>query len=290
MRTLVRILAEHGPLDEDGIARRLRDSGVADPDAVLDEVLDEIECPARQLVDDRWVWLPTVLAGRVFTHRLGADEAAHDILTVTPNLDPITALCEHEQYGRFADGSAARVVLAGFDDELLEQRGIPAEVVDPLGALLLAPGTLGTLGVAEGDLVGVRLTARGLVVERVTAPRPHSAVGARLAATLDADEPVYFDAAVWTACVEDPAVFTEPLPPLSEIVDDYGLAHRGEWLAPDGFDFDRWLFERGCAALAERHDLDPDDAFALYTLVKLYDQMSLLLIDAADADEPLEDR
>ena len=288
MRNFARILADHGPLHEDDIARRLRDSGVADPDTVLDQVLDETECPARQLVDDRWVWLPTVLAGRVFTHRLGADESAHDMLNVTPNLDPITALCEHEQYGRLADGSAARVVLAAFDDELLEQRGIPAEVVDPLGALLLVPGTLGAMGVAEGDLVGVRLTAQGLVVERVTA-LAHSAVGARLAAMLDADEPVYFDAAVWTACVEDPAVFTEPLPPLCEIVDDYGLAHRGEWLAPGGFDFDRWRFERGCAALADRHDLDPDDAFALYTLVKLYDQMSLLLIDATDADEPLQD-
>ena len=292
-RTLPRILAEHGPLHEDDIARRLRDCGVADPDTVLDEVLDETECPVRQLVDDRWVWLPTVLAGRVFTHRLGADEAAHDVLTVTPNLDPITALCEHEQYGRLADGTAARIVLAGFDEELLEQRGIPPEVVDPLGALLLAPGTLAALGVAEGDLVGVRLTAQGLVVERVTAP-PRSpgvgaAVGGRLAATLDADEPVYFDAAVWTACVEDPAVFTEPLPPLCEIVDDYGLAHHGEWLAPGGFDFARWRFERGCAALAERYDLDSDDAFALYTLVKLYDQMSLLLIDSAAADEPLED-
>jgi hypothetical protein len=292
-RTLPRILAEHGPLHEDDIARRLRDSGVADPDTVLDEILDETECPVRQLVDHRWVWLPTVLAGRVFTHRLGADEAAHDVLTVTPNLDPITALCEHEQYGRLADGSAARIVLAGFDEELLEQRGIPLEVVDPLGALLLAPGTLVALGVAEGDLVGVRLTAQGLVVERVTAP-PRSpgvgaAVGGRLAATLDADEPVYFDAAVWTACVEDPAVFTEPLPPLCEIVDDHGLAHHGEWLAPGGFDFACWRFERGCAALAERYDLDSDDAFALYTLVKLYDQMSLLLIDSAAADEPLED-
>ena len=292
-RTLPRILAEHGPLHEDDIARRLRDSGVADPDTLLDEVLDETECPVRQLVDHRWVWLPTVLAGRVFTHRLGADEAAHDVLTVTPNLDPITALCEHEQYGRLADGSAARIVLAGFDEELLEQRGIPLEVVDPLGALLLAPGTLVALGVAEGDLVGVRLTAQGLVVERVTAP-PRSpgvgaAVGGRLAATLDADEPVYFDAAVWTACVEDPAVFTEPLPPLCEIVDDHGLAHHGEWLAPGGFDFARWRFERGCAALAERYDLDSDDAFALYTLVELYDQMSLLLIDSASADEPLED-
>jgi SEC-C motif len=292
-RTLPRILAEHGPLHEDDIALRLRDSGVADPHTVLDEVLDETECPVRQLVDHRWVWLPTVLAGRVFTHRLGADEAAHDVLTVTPNLDPITALCEHPQYGRLADGSAARIVLAGFDEELLEQRGIPPEVVDPLGALLLAPGTLVALGVDKGDLVGVRLTAQGLVVEQVTGP-PRSpgvgaAVGARLAAMLDADEPVYFDAAVWTACVEDPAVFTEPLPPLCEIVDDYGLAHRGEWLAPNGFDFDSWRFERGCAALADRYDLDPDDAFALYTLVKLYDQMSLLLIDAADADEPLED-
>ena len=291
MRTLAGILAEHGPLHEDDIARRLRDSRVADPDTLLDEVLDETICPARQLVDDRWVWLPTVLAGRVFTHRLGADEAAHDILTVTPNLDPITALCEHEQYGRFADGSAARLVLAGFDDELLEQRGIPAEVVDPNGALLLMPGTLGALGVAEGDLVAVRLAARGLVVERVSAPSlgVNAAVGARLAATLDADEPVYFGAAVWTACVEDPAVFTEPLPPLCEIVDGYGLAHRGEWIAPDGFDFDRWHFERGCATLAERHDLDPDDAFALYSLVELFDRMSLLLIDAADADEPPED-
>ncbi len=293
MRTLERILAEHGALDEDDIAQRLGDSGVADPDALLDEVLDETECPARQLVDDRWVWLPALLAGRVFTHRLGADEAALDILTVTPDLDPITALCEHEQYGRFADGSPALVVLPGFDDELVEERGIPDEVIDPLGTLLLMPGTLGTLGAAEGDLVGVRLTARGLEVERVTAP-VRAALGARLAATLDDDElvddePVHFDAAVWTACAEDPAVFTEPLPPLCEIVDDYGLARRGEWLAPDGFDFDRWHFERGCAVLAERHDLNPDDAFVLYTLINFYDQISLLLLDAVGADEQLED-
>ena len=123
------------------------------------------------------------------------------------------------------------------------------------------------------------------MVERVAA-LPHSfglrCGGRPLAATLDADEPVYFDAAVWTACVEDPAVFTEPLPPLCEIADDYGLAHRGEWLAPSGFDFDRWRFERGCAALAERYGLDPDDALALNTLVELYDQMSLLLVDAND--------
>ena len=287
MRELAKILTEHGPLHEDDIELRLRDSGVADPDVVLDMLLDETECPARHLVDDRWVWLPTLLAGRVFTHRLGADEVAHDLLTVTPDLDPITALCEHGQYQRLADGSATRVVLPAFDDELLEPRGIRAEVVDTLGALLLEPGTLAALGVAEDDLVGVRLTDRGLAIERVTA-LGQSEMGLGLAAMLDADEPVYFDAAVWTACAEDPAVFTEPLPPLSEVVDDHGLAQRGEWLAPSGFDYDRWHFEEGCAALAELHGLDPDDAFALYTLIKLYDHVSLLLIDA-DYDEPLED-
>jgi hypothetical protein len=289
---LSKILAEHGPLHEDDIARRFQDSGVADPDDLLDDVLDETDCPARQLLDERWVWLPTVLAGRVFTHRLGADEAAHDLLTVTPNLDPITELCEHEQYQRLADGSPVRVVLAGFDDELLEQRGIPPDVVDPLGALVLPRGTLSALGVAEGDLVGVRLTTSGLVVERVATQPSLSAcktAGESLAALLDADEPVHFGAAAWTACVENPAMFTEPLPPLCEIVEDYGLAHHDEWLAPNGFDFTRWRFERECDALVRRYDIDADDAFVLHTLVTVYDQMSLLLADAVGADESTAD-
>jgi hypothetical protein len=289
IKALESVLADYGPLDEDDIAQRLRDGGVADPDTVLDQVLDEISSPARQLVDERWVWLPTVLAGRVFTHRLGADEIAHDMLIVTPDLDPITELCHHEPYRQFADGSAAAVVMPGFDEELLDERGIPPEELDEPGALLLAPGTLEALGVADGDLIGVQLTEQGLTVERVTAVRQGSAAAERLAATLDADEPVYFDAAVWTACAKDPAVFTEPLPPLSEIADDYGLQCRGEWLAPGEFDFDRWEFEQGCARLAELHDLDADDAFVLNTMVELYDQMSLMLIAAVDEDEPPED-
>ena len=78
-------------------------------------------------------------------------------------------------------------------------------------------------------------------------------------------------------------MFTEPLPPLCEIVDDYGLAHHGEWLAPNGFDFPRWRFERECEALVRRYDIDPDDAFVLHTLVTVYDQMSLLLANAVGA-------
>jgi hypothetical protein len=40
-----------------------------------------------------------------------------------------------------------QIVLAEFDEELLDERDIPLEVVDPLGALLLGPCTLEQLGV-----------------------------------------------------------------------------------------------------------------------------------------------
>lgn len=278
------ILVDHGPLDEDDIAQHLRALGVADPDAALELGLDELVCPVGQLADDRWVWLPTVLAGRVFTHRLHAHEVAHDILTVSPDLGPITGLCEHAEYQRLADGSPVSVAMVGYDDELLEERGIPEATIEEGGVLVLPPGTLGRLEGAEGDLVGVRLSEQGLVVERVS-PTSDARVGARLAATLRSDEPVHVDAAVWTACVEDPAVFTEPVLPLHEIIHDHGLALQGDLLAPAGFDFARWRFELDCTLLAIRHELDPDDALALRTLIEIYDQISLVLIAAAESDD-----
>ena len=281
--TLEEILTQYGSLTKDEITHHLRDRGIADPESTWQWNLLEMDCPARQLVDDRWVWLPAILAGRVLTHRLSADEATYDVLTVTPDLHPITTLCEHEQYQRLADGSAASVVVAGYDDDLLDERDIPVEAVDPV-ALLLKPGTLAKLGVGDGDTVGLRLTTDGLVVERVDIVTQHAA-GAALAATLDADEPTYFDAAVWTACVTDPALFTDPLPPLGEIVEDHGLARSGEWLAPSGFDFGSWRLERRCELLAERHGLDLDDALALTSLVELFDRVSLLPIEADGAGE-----
>jgi hypothetical protein len=285
---LAEILTQHGPLPKDEITQYLRDRGIADPESAWQWNMLEMDCPARQLVDDRWVWLPAVLAGRVFTHRVSAAESTHDVLTVTPDLSPITTLCEHAQYQQLADGSSARVMLAGYDDELLDDRNIPSQAIDPAGALLLKPGTLAALGVGDGDTVGVRLTTDGLVLERVDVITQHAA-GERLAATLDADEPTYADAAVWTVCVADPALFTDPLPPLSEIVEDYGLVRSGEWIAPSGFDFGRWRFERRCELLGERHGLDADDALVLTSLVELYNKALLLLEadDAAGAEESL---
>lgn len=282
--TIAELLTQHGPLRKDELTRLLRDRGIDDADSTIQWNLLEMDCPARQLADDRWVWLPAVLAGRVFTHRVSAEESTHDVLTVTPDLSPISTLCEHPQYQRLADGSSARIVVAGYDDELLEERGIPAEVTDWVAALLLEPGTLAALGAGDDDTVGLRLTTEGLVLERVDVKTQHTA-GEGLAATLGTDEPTYGDSAVWTACVADPTLFTDPLPALSDIVDDHGLERRGEWIAPSGFDFGSWQFERRCELLAERHGLDADDALTLAALVELYDQMSRFLIEADDVDE-----
>jgi hypothetical protein len=284
---LERILVEHGPLNIDDIRQRLHEAGIADPD--IPKPIDmEMACPTRQLVDDRWVWLPSVLGGRVFTHRLSNDEAVHNFLTLTPDLSSIAALCEYEQYQRLADGSTAQLVDAEYDDELLEQRAIPVEVADSSLVLLLEAGTLTALHVTEGDLVGVRLTADGLALERVTTVAPPAA-GPALAATLHAGEPEFIDSAVWTACVADQELFTEPSPPLGEIVDAQGLARRNEWFAPAEFDFNHWDMERECERLAERHDIDPDEAFTLHMLVKLYANVALLVLVTADEDDPPED-
>ncbi|OBJ71043.1 SEC-C domain-containing protein [Mycobacterium sp. 1274756.6] len=278
-KTLAAILTEHGPLSDGQIATQLGQSGVANPEDVIVDLLENYNAPAGQLPDERWVWLPTLLAGRVFTHRLSADEIAHDLLPVTPDLDPVTELCEHDGYQQLTNGSPVQVVLPEFDAALLDQRGVPAELLGSGAGLLLEPRTLATLGVGPGDLVGVRLSVDGLVLEPVTAIAPASAAEA-LAAVLDAEEPVDFDAAVWTVCAADAALFTAAQPPLSEIAEAHGLARYDDKLAPGGFDFDRWRFERDCLRLARRHGIDSDDAVLLNTLIVVHTQMAALMESA----------
>lgn len=88
-RLLADILTERGPLHDDDLVEQLQAVGVADPTRVLRQLRLGIDFPARQLIDGRWVWLPAVLAGRVFTCRAGEPEVGFDLLTVTPDLEPI---------------------------------------------------------------------------------------------------------------------------------------------------------------------------------------------------------
>lgn len=279
-----RLLREHGPLSIAEVIERLPAGGAPDPEV---KVLNDLEfsCPAGELIDERWVWLPTLLAGRVFTHRVTAEEVEHDVLTAFPDLDPITTLCEHDDYERLADGTPVSVVMLGFEDELLDERGIPDEVVPEGGVLLLPSGALGALGVTTGDLVGVRLTDEGLVLERVTEAGPGVTEGDRLVAAIG-DDMRFLDMAVWTACVADPAAFTDPVLPLDEIIGERGLARYVDSVGPAGFDVERWRFGLDCERLALRYQVGPEQAVSLRAMIGLYRHMAELLSAPEDQEDP----
>lgn len=279
------ILTEHGPLHEEDVAEHLRDAGVADTARALRRLRLEIDIPAGQLIDGRWAWLPAVLTGRVFTHRVTEEEVSSDVLTVGPDLAPVAALCDCALYQRLADGSAVHLVRPG-DDQLRYELDIPEWLLGNGSVLALVPGTFEALGVDDGDLVGLRLSKAGLVVERVAAA-PKTTAGAQLAALLGA-QPECIDALVWTVCQADPALFTEPVAPLSELTAQRGLARRGEWLAPPDFDFPPWVFARESERLARRHRLADDAAVMLNILLRLYWLLAVYHLRKCPAPDAVE--
>ena len=288
------MLTEHGPMTEDRLTAALADRGVDlgdDPDETLAEALDDADGLVMVLADERWAALPALLAGRVFTHQLTGPEVEHDILDVNPDLEPVALLTAREDYQRLADGSPMVQVLVPFDTDILTRRGVPPDVIGDHGALLLPPGYLQGKGLRDGDVVALGLAGDGLVLESVPTPvvtaETVAGLGQRLSAILDdePDEPVLLDAAVCTACADDPTLFTEPLPPLRAALDACGLAHDGDLLATRGFDIRRWRVEQRCAAIARVHDLDDDEALAVLAIVRLYEQVADLHAAAVAAHE-----
>ena len=74
--TVVRqVLSVRGPMAEDDLLAALVADGIdlgPDPDDMLTDVLDQDAELVMPLADERWAWIPAVLGGRIFTHRLSA--------------------------------------------------------------------------------------------------------------------------------------------------------------------------------------------------------------------------
>lgn len=292
------VLAEYGPMAEERLVSVLAERGIAfeDVDEVLAEVLDDGDGLVTVLVDDRWASLPALLAGRMFTHRLTGPEVEYDFLDAGPDLVPVATLTDHEGCQRLVpDGSPVVEVLLPFDADLLAERGIPVEVVGEFGALLLPPGCLRGRELAEGDMIALWITGAGLVLEvvadDVAMAERATVVGDRLSAVLDSGTggPMSLATVVWTACADDPALFAEPLPPLGEVLDGCGLACDGELVAPRGFDFRRWRANERRSVIAQRNDLDDDEALAVLAIVVLYERVAELHAVAVKADEDGDD-
>lgn len=282
---VVALLIEHGPLSDDDIVQKLTAAGVADPESVLDEFGSAYDAPTGFLPDDRSVWLPALLASKVFTHRICADEITDDVLTVTPDLEPV-AWSGRPNRGSPVDPLAPRVTHNR--DDLIEAGRTTYDCDGNFGSLVLPTGTLRGLGVSEGDLVGVRATADGLTVEKVNAVAESNA-GALMAAVLEPDDPRGVESVTWAACSQDPTLFTQPLAPLSEIIDAAGLTRDEHLLATGEFDFMAWRFDSECRDLAQEYELSADDALAVSTLLLMHTTLQVALedLDPDDADVEL---
>lgn len=218
------VLSVRGPMTEDDLLEVLDADGIdlgPDPDGMLADVLDQDAELVMPLADERWAWIPALLGGRIFTHRLSAVEAEHDIIALGPDLAPLSMLTESETYQRLTDDSPITDVSPFLDGDILAARGVPETAVDGEGVLLLPPGRFAALGVAAGDLVGLRVTAHGFDLTAVTAAdvRPCD-VGAALTGLLGelGDRPKMLDVAVWTVCAGDDGVFREPTAPLGDVL------------------------------------------------------------------------
>ena len=292
------VLSVRGPIAEDDLLAVLVADGIdLGPDAedMLTDILDEDAELVMPLADERWAWIPALLDGRIFTHRLSALEAEHDMIGFGPDLAPLSMLTESQTYQRLTDGSPIADVSPFLDGDILAERGVPEMVVGDEGVLLLQPGQFATLGVGAGDLVGLRVTAAGFELA-AAGELTTCEIGPALAAVLDLrpDRPEMLDVAVWTACAADEGLFREPVAPLGELLSAGGLAQEGDWVARGGFDFGTWRVHGRIETIAARYELHDDEALAVLATVRLYEQTAAL-VDAVtsaqqdgDAEELLD--
>ncbi|MDA0252437.1 MAG: SEC-C domain-containing protein [Actinobacteria bacterium] len=267
------LLTERGPLAQQDVFDALISAGIdlgPDPDESLMDALELDPGPVLQLADDRWAWIPAVLDGRVFTHRLSGAEAEHDAIVWDSDLAPLSMLTEIPQYQQLCDGAPISEVFEDLDDDVLAERGVPRGLDSGEGLLLLPRGRFVDIGVGAGDLVGLRVTADGFELSRVAATADCD-LGAALTGILGQrpQQPVMVDAAVWTACAGSDDLFWEPTLPLTELLAASGLARDRDALAPAGFDFDGWRAGLRIRRLAANHGLDEDEARAVLTVTRL---------------------
>jgi hypothetical protein len=282
------VLTAQGPLTDDQLVAALRDRGIdlgEFPEETLEDAFDEVDRPVAILTDGRWAWLPALLSGRTFTHRLTEFEIAHDLLLVTPDLDPVERLLAGDD-ARLSDGTEVRSLLLPFDAEILDKRGVRVDDLDEDASLLLPAGYLRGRLVRPDEVIGLQVTADGVTLAVVDAQTGAAATGEftrAIATLLDRHEPEELSSAIWTACSDDAELFRDPLPPLDAMLPTSGVVRQGDWVASDGFDFDRWRTDLRRDGVMRRNDLSEDEALAVLAGVTLYEQVAQVYYAALGA-------
>ena len=278
-----RLLIDRGPLSVGELLAAVQEAGFdLGPDAeerLLDELYESYADIFIRLMDDRWAHLTTLVDNRVFTHRLTNAEIVHDVLTISPDLVPILAVEEHSDLLRLVDGVQLTVAFPRWVEDAPEDDR-PADAFDESGSLLLPPGTLNGLSVDEGDLVSLTITDRGIHLTRIHEDdlQPHpDGVRQRWAEIAGEERPIELETAVLSICANVGEAFRVPHPPITELLDDVGVARHGDWVASAGFDFvGHWATVRA-SYIAERYRLGRDEAIAVAALSGLHGRLTALV-------------
>mgnify|MGYP000922634983 FL=1 len=270
---MLAVLRDRGPLDVESLAE-LVPSAEGDPEDLLPELeralLDE---RIADLADGRVAALDVLLAGRVLTHRLTAEQIATATLPIA-DIEPLLALASgYEDFD---------ILDTELDAEELTARGV---VLDGsvLGDLLaFPPGTFDGFG--PGDLL-VFGADEGVTWEAVAGePGSSTAFAGAVAAELSRVEPIRLDAVLFGLFVDDPAAFTTPHLPLTELLHEGGFARSGNLVAEADFDFEGHLMLAAFDAYAEQVGVPVEAVPAVASFASLAETF-------ADGDvEDLEER
>ncbi len=278
-----RELTSRGPLTLTELQAALAGQSVDVTEHDLDELVDgEIPLVAEIGITEPPVYiaLDRVLLGRVFTHRLTAEEILSDTVAIEPDLMPLATITIETPFDQLDDGEKI--------DQLFSRAG-----QDLATSLDLPQGTLFEFG--PGDLVGFELTEGGVrvdMVERPVAAPAHLADRIQLLLHHD-DAPLMLEELVLHLCVEDPELFAAPLPPLTELFAAWHVERAGDYVAPVGFDFGAWRMVRSVVWLGHRYGIAEEEARAVGVLRNLYFEVAAIVeafqSDTSDTSEESEE-
>jgi hypothetical protein len=206
----------------------------SDPDYLVDVVIDEVATTDDLWVtgDDRLILTEPLVDGLVLTHRVTAEEIEAGGVRIDPDLTVLDWNLEHGQVELATGGSLEETTIG---------EPVPGEANTVLAG---PPGWLGE--VRPGDLVTFTRRGRSVSLEIVTpqdlAPddREIAALRAGVEGQLPhgaGDEVV---AILMEALASDPLAWRKPVRPLTELLPEAGLEHRGfsygrigePWLSP----------------------------------------------------------
>jgi tetratricopeptide (TPR) repeat protein len=286
------LLKDRGPMSMSELISELGVRGFElepDPEHTLTDVLyysigDECE----PLVDDRWVHAPTLLMDRVFTHRLSDSEVTNDVLGVNPDLEAVLAI--RSDLLRLTDGTPLDLAFPGLDADRPNVRELPAEALEDFGSLPLPPGTLRSLGVSEGDLVGLWVTSNGIELRPVAAAdiRTDYAQVQEGLREIVSDEPQDVQSAVLTVCADLPHAFREASLPVAELFAGAGLVHDGDYVAEPGFNFAEHRLNLSCYRIEKWYGLNAHEALAVVAMLSLHNRLVRVIDDRLDDLAPDE--